>query len=221
MVIGSEEDYQDCRLKFGEKFDYTRSESPEILARNMIFEIVFDFDPISTDRGKVYSHYPGTVFLDATELTLLERGIDWTKNPKIFGFNGMPGMIRREILEASAIKPNDPDLMKLAELLQTKIIQTDNRVGMVTPRILAMIFNEAYYTWGEGTANREAIDIAMKGGTNYPYGPFEWVEKLGIGRIYRLLNALYSETKDERYKMALALKKEFLQYQEGRIKSDI
>ena len=45
-----------------------------------------------------------------------------------------------------------------------------------------MIINEAYFTWEAGTSTKEEIDIAMKLGTGYPYGPFEWGEKIGLSR---------------------------------------
>jgi 3-hydroxybutyryl-CoA dehydrogenase len=73
-----------------------------------------------------------------------------------------------------------------------------------------MIINEAYYTVQEGTATRADIDLAMKLGTNYPYGPFEWCERIGLEHVYHLLEAVYDDTKDERYKIAPLLKKEYL-----------
>jgi 3-hydroxybutyryl-CoA dehydrogenase len=73
-----------------------------------------------------------------------------------------------------------------------------------------MIINEAYYTVQEGTASREDIDLAMKLGTNYPYGPFEWCQRIGIKYIFELLTAVYEDTKDERYRICPLLKKEYL-----------
>jgi 3-hydroxybutyryl-CoA dehydrogenase len=62
----------------------------------------------------------------------------------------------------------------------------------------------------EGTATRDDIDMAMKSGTNYPYGPFEWSRRIGIRHVYELLEAVYEDTKDERYKICALLKKEYL-----------
>ena len=59
------------------------------------------------------------------------------------------------------------------------------------------IINEAYYTLGAQVSTREEIDIAMKLGTSYPYGPFEWAAKIGLKRIYELLVELSKV--DERY----------------------
>ena len=85
-------------------------------------------------------------------------------------------------------------------------------MGLVTPRVLGMIINEAFYTCQEGTATKADIDLAMKLGTNYPFGPFEWSGKIGLGQVYHLLEAVYADTRDERYKICPMLKKEYLRF---------
>ena len=50
----------------------------------------------------------------------------------------------------------------------------------------------------------------MKLGTNYPFGPFEWSEKIGLVKVYELLEAIYDDTKEERYKICPKLKNEYL-----------
>ncbi len=72
--------------------------------------------------------------------------------------------------------------------------------GMIAPRTIAMIINEAYFALGEGVSSKEEIDIAMKLGTNYPMGPFEWSETIGLEKIYRLLTRL--AITDNRYAAA-------------------
>ncbi|MBI3232916.1 MAG: hypothetical protein HYZ42_02555 [Bacteroidetes bacterium] len=87
-----------------------------------------------------------------------------------------------------------------------------DRVGMVTPRVVFMIINEAYYTVQEGTANREDIDKAMKLGTNYPYGPFEWAKLIGVNNVVETLDAVYQDTHDERYRVCPLLKNEYIEH---------
>ena len=84
----------------------------------------------------------------------------------------------------------------------------EDRVGMVTPRVICMIINEAYFTVQEGTAEKDAIDQAMKLGTNYPMGPFEWSKKIGLQNVKELLESVYEDTKDERYKLCPMIKRE-------------
>jgi 3-hydroxybutyryl-CoA dehydrogenase len=80
---------------------------------------------------------------------------------------------------------------------------------MLSARVIAMIINEAYFALGEGVSSKQEIDIAMKLGTNYPYGPFEWSERIGLKNIYKLLQKLNSTS--SRYTIALLLEKEALQ----------
>jgi 3-hydroxybutyryl-CoA dehydrogenase len=84
------------------------------------------------------------------------------------------------------------------------------RVGLVTPRVIAMIINEACYTVQEGTAVIKDIDLAMKLGTNYPFGPFEWANRIGIENVYGTLAAMYQDTQEERYKICPLLKTYYL-----------
>jgi 3-hydroxybutyryl-CoA dehydrogenase len=58
---------------------------------------------------------------------------------------------------------------------------------------------------GEGAANQQDIDLAMKRGTNYPWGPFEWATRIGWNETYSLLNRLSAE--DARYQPAPDWKK--------------
>ena len=59
-------------------------------------------------------------------------------------------------------------------------------------------------------STKSSIDISMKLGTNYPFGPFEWADKIGIKNVYEILENLYNDTKDERYKICPLLKTHYL-----------
>ena len=129
---------------------------------------------------------------------------------KIIGINALPTMIDRETMEYT--NPLNVENVEAIfnQLGYQKHTQVDSRVGMVTPRIISMIINEAFYTVQEGTANQADIDTAMKLGVNYPKGPFEFLDLIGVENIYSLLQALYEDTQEERYKICAALKKEYL-----------
>lgn len=89
--------------------------------------------------------------------------------------------------------------------LQKNPIGVPDRIGLVGARVFLSILNEAFLLLGEGSANRQDIDQAMKLGTNYPFGPFEWGEKIGWKEAYSVLQRL-AET-DSRYEPATAWEK--------------
>lgn len=177
-------------------------------------EVVFDFSTEENQESmEQYANYAGiTVFLNAITFNLAEQAI-YQNNVecKLFGFNGHPTFIEREVLEVSMYEnKNSIYLDTLLNQLGLAFEIVDDRVGMVTPRIISMIINEAFYTVMEGTATKEDIDLGMKLGTNYPMGPFEWAAKWGIRNVYEVLEALYEDTKEERYKICPLLKKEYV-----------
>jgi len=105
--------------------------------------------------------------------------------------NGWPTFLKAHIIEASCIHE---DLKKLAEALFIKFNKTvewlPDEPGFVVPRVVSMIINEAYFAIAEGVSTRDEIDTAMKLGTAYPFGPFEWSEKIGLKPVAALLAAL-------------------------------
>ena len=81
-----------------------------------------------------------------------------------------------------------------------------DKPGLVSARIISMIINEAYFAFEQKVSTKEEIDTALKLGTNYPMGPFEWSRKIGLSEIRRLLEKLSLE--DARYTPAPLLKTE-------------
>ena len=78
--------------------------------------------------------------------------------------------------------------------------------GFISARVVCMIINEAWFSLAEEVSTPGEIDTAMKLGTNYPMGPFEWGRVIGLERVYGLLDKLSKE--NTRYTPANLLKKE-------------
>ncbi len=176
-------------------------------------EVIFDF--LIEENPNMLWHYAQLtdvdVFLNAAKISLGELHALNESAGRCFGFNGLPTFFNRAQLELSIFHNEDMSALENAcKSLNTAYLVVADRVGMVTPRVIAMIINEAYYTVQEGTASKADIDEGMKLGTNYPYGPFEWCQRIGLAHVYELLKAVYDDTKDERYKIAPLLKQEYL-----------
>ena len=121
--------------------------------------------------------------------------------------NGWPGFLERSSIEAAC--KNDSIKEKVGLIFAAMGKKTEwvaDIDGFITARIVVAIINEAFHTFEEKVSTREDIDIAMKLGTNYPYGPFEWADKIGLKNIYALLVSLSREK--SRYEPAALLKEE-------------
>jgi 3-hydroxybutyryl-CoA dehydrogenase len=70
----------------------------------------------------------------------------------------------------------------------------------VAARVLATIVNEAASAVADAVATPAAIDTAMRLGTNYPSGPLEWGERIGLDHVLHTLDALNAAVPDGRYR---------------------
>ncbi len=215
LMVGNARNLDECRAKFGEHHYTLEGDHREaerfVTGSDLVFDFIIDEEPFQIE---IYREKPtARVFLNTAKISLAELSnlADHRIKAHVFGFNGLPTFVNREVLEVCRLEPgHEGELSSICRQLNTRYLVVDDRVGLVTPRIICMIINEAYYTVQEGTATRDAIDQAMKLGTNYPYGPFEWCERIGVKHVYELLEAIYEDTHDERYKICPLLKKEYL-----------
>ncbi len=119
--------------------------------------------------------------------------------------NAWPGFLGRPVWEIAS--NNKAATAEIFRSLGWEIVFVKDEPGLVAARILSMIINEAYFALGENVSTKQEIDLAMKSGTNYPWGPFEWHNKIGVENIYLLLKKL-SET-SKRYLIAPQLEEKF------------
>lgn len=179
------------------------------------FIIDTDFDD-NLQRLEQYAALENTVVMVSAVRRQLAESVAKSKVRNVkscfVGFNALPTFINRPLWEISLYRSSDlPILDQLLQNLKLSYKIVADRVGLVTPRIVCMIINEAFYALQENIASREAIDQAMKLGTRHPFGPFEWTEKIGIENVYLCLTAIYEDTKDERFKICSALKTAYWQ----------
>lgn len=111
--------------------------------------------------------------------------------------NAWPGFINRSIIEIAYNNEMEEKINKVMNALQWKFIRVPDIPGMIAARIVSMIINEAWFALADKISTKSEIDTAMKLGTNYPYGPFEWGDKIGLQHVLALLKKL-SEN-DKRY----------------------
>jgi len=77
----------------------------------------------------------------------------------------------------------------------------------IVDRVLAMLINEAYDALYLNIGTKEAIDLAMTKGVNYPKGLLAWSEEIGLKKVYNQLQELFEEYGEDRYRPNVLLKR--------------
>ena len=78
-------------------------------------------------------------------------------------------------------------------------VEVKDRAGFIVNALLFPYLNNAVRMWEVGTASMESIDTAMKGGCNFPMGPFALLDLVGLDTSLAILDALYAEFADPNY----------------------
>ncbi len=212
LIIGDAARKEELQNRLGEGHQYLGEEQ---LAERDSWDLLFDLDfEQQPEQFELYRKFEGkTVIVNAVNLSFAALYAEMGEECKctLAGFNGLPTFMDRTDWELKAWKEGDkPALEELFSALDVKARWVKDRVGMVMPRVLFMIINEACYTLQEGTASIADIDQGMRLGTNYPFGPFEWADRVGIRHVYECLDALYEDTREPRYKICPLLKTHYL-----------
>ncbi len=138
-----------------------------------------------------YSYIQKPVFINSVIDTLQEKN----QSNLVVRINGWNGFIQKNVWEiAGAMHTKHEEILNT---LNKKHEIVADQPGFVAPRVIAMIINEAYFAKSEAVSTEDEIDTAMKLGTNYPKGPFEWCREIGIQQVYKLLKKL--SLQDKRY----------------------
>ena len=107
---------------------------------------------------------------------------------------------------------NTPDSMvekivAIAEDIGKTPVQVNEGPGFVVNRILVPMINEAVCIYAEGIASVEGIDAAMKLGCNHPIGPLALGDMIGLDVCLAIMDVLYKETGDSKYRAHILLRK--------------
>jgi 3-hydroxybutyryl-CoA dehydrogenase len=146
------------------------------------------------------------ILSSSVTVTVTEQS-GWLGSPaRLIGIGALPSLLEGSLLEFAASPMTDDTTLaaarEFAGALDKEIAFVQDSIGLVLPRILCMLANEACFAVMEGVASGGDIDTAMKLGTNYPNGPLEWTDRIGLRQVYAVMRAMADSFGEDRYRVA-------------------
>jgi len=153
---------------------------------------------------------PECVFASNTSslsITEIGNGV----NRPVVGMHFFNPADRMKLIEVIA-GVNTPDstvetINKISVEIGKTPVQVNEAAGFVVNRILVPMINEAAFIKMEGVSNIEGIDAAMKLGANHPMGPLELGDFIGLDICLAIMDVLYKETGDSKYRACPLIRK--------------
>ncbi|KJK25504.1 3-hydroxybutyryl-CoA dehydrogenase [Cupriavidus sp. 2MCAB6] len=122
-------------------------------------------------------------------------------------FNPVPMMALVELIRGLQTSDATHALVEeLSKALGKYPITVKNNPGFVVNRILCPMINEAFCVLGEGLASPEEIDEGMKLGCNHPIGPLALADMIGLDTMLAVMEVLYTEFADPKYRPAMLMR---------------
>ena len=118
---------------------------------------------------------------------------------------------RMKLVEVIAGENTTPEMVAKIKAIAVELgkdpVQVNEAAGFVVNRILIPMINEAAFIKMEGVSNIAGIDTAMKLGANHPMGPLELGDFIGLDVCLAIMDVLYNETCDSKYRACPSLRK--------------
>ena len=148
---------------------------------------------------------------NTSSLPITEIATAVHKRDRVVGihfFNPAPVMQLIEIIQAvETSEATVQAVVEFAKKVGKEPVVVKDFPGFVTTRVGLMLVSEAIFALQEGVADRDALDKAMKLGYNLPMGPLALADLIGLDVVLHVLDALYANYKDDRYRAPILLRK--------------
>jgi 3-hydroxybutyryl-CoA dehydrogenase len=148
---------------------------------------------------------------NTSTLPVVEMAMNTGRPDSVCGihfFNPAPMMALVEVVRA--ITTSDDTIAAATEFATTcgkNPVQVKDQAGFIVNALLFPYLNNAVRLLDAGVATRDDIDTAMKGGCNFPMGPLELLDLVGLDTSLSIIEALYAEFKDANYAPAPLLRR--------------
>lgn len=147
---------------------------------------------------------PGAILATNTStLSVIDMAVKTSRPDKVCGvhfFNPAPVMALVEIIETLVSSDETiAAVREFAEACSKSPVLVKDRAGFIVNALLFPYLNNAARMLENGTASRDDIDAAMKGGCGFPMGPLALLDLVGLDTSLSILDALYNEFRDPNY----------------------
>lgn len=148
---------------------------------------------------------PDTILVTTTStLSISDIGAVTGRQDRIVGMHFLSAVPRAAMVEVvRAMKTSDATFgaaKDLAGSMGKQVVEVYEYPGFVTTRVMIPFINEAVYALMEGVAGAEDIDAAMKLGFGFPMGPLEIADTIGLDYLMSLMESLFRQLGDSKYK---------------------
>ncbi|MEF8874496.1 MAG: 3-hydroxybutyryl-CoA dehydrogenase [Candidatus Thermoplasmatota archaeon] len=155
---------------------------------------------------------PDTILASNTSTIPITKMAGITDRPEKFigmhFMNPVPRMDLVEVIRALTTSDETTDtIVSLAEEMGKEPVEVNDSPGFVSNRVLIPMINEAIYCVHTGVAEVEDVDQVMKLGMNHPMGPLELGDLIGLDTVLHIMEVLYEEFNDSKYRPCPLLKK--------------
>lgn len=181
---------------------------------DLIIEVVAEQMPLKKEIFKTLDEVckPEAILATNTSsLSITEIGAATSRPERVIGlhfFNPVPMMKLVEVISGQLTDPAVHDkAMEIAREVGKTPVSVNEAPGFVVNRILIPMINEGVGILADGVATREDIDEAMKLGANHPMGPLALADLIGLDVCLAIMEVLYIEFGDSKYRPHPLLRK--------------
>lgn len=142
---------------------------------------------------------------NTSSLSITEIASATRRKDKVLGmhfFNPVPAMKLVELVQGMETSHDTIERARqfTKQIGKQEVVVHRDSPGYIVNRILVPYINEAVFIKGEGLANAEEIDMAMKLGAGMPMGPLELADMIGLDIVYAVILVFYNEFRDPKYR---------------------
>ena len=148
---------------------------------------------------------------NTSTLPVIEMAVETGRPERVCGvhfFNPAPAMSLVELVRTLVTSDETmAEVRAFTEACGKEPVEVADRAGFIVNALLFPYLNNAVRLLENGTASRDDIDTAMKGGCNFPMGPLALLDLVGLDTSVAILDALYAEFRDPNYATAPRLRR--------------